>query len=457
MPTANDYTITYYQGQPVVDNIPTEFREYDRRTALLTKIEEGRSNLLRLLWEYARRSGTYIAHDVESRWGLEYGRLAKIFHAADSEESTGAGDLNDIFVLTNAEARRLQVGDIMNNMGFWVKMDSTTGRTMANASGEGTRAKTSTYYLPEQIKIQANYGDDSNSAGKANIKVLRNFGGTAPTGTGHADLTVDLSSPSPAYDTDVGVPFLWKAGNSIPEGRDDQQTYSDVDDYDYNYCQIVMRKWSATETEQNVDRFFTREKTFQRNARRTLGEFTKELDAIMTFGTRKTETVNGRRKWYAGGILEFIPQSNVIPYSDSLFQTKNFNNQLKDMFYYGSSTKFVLAGADFYTKFSNMIDNKIILPAATNGWGVELTKFSATNGGTLLFAPSDTLSLHGMSDFAMVIDPAHFQYGHLQNMDIKTIQVETVNPHEMEGEIYGQITLKRTNPQAHWLFVRSSS
>jgi len=453
MPTGNDYTITYYQGQPVVDNIPVAFREYDRRTAMLTKISEGRANLLRLLWEYARRSGAFVARDVETRWGIEYGRLAKIFFSHDSTNSSGT--LHDIFRVTNAEGRRLQPGDILNNMGFWVKYDATTGRTTAIASGEGIRSKTSTYFLPEQIKVLENYGDDSYSAGYTNIKVRRNFGGTAPTG--HADLAVDLSSPSPAYATEVGVPFLWKAGNSIPEGRDDQWTYTDVDTYDYNYCQIVMRKWSATETEQNVDRFFTKEKTFQRNGRRALEEFAKELDSIATFGTRKTETENGRRKWYTGGILEFIPSANVVPYSDTLFQTKNFNEQLKDMFYYGSQTKIVMAGADFYTKFSNMIDNKIILPAATNGWGVELTRFNATNGGTLLFAPSDTLSLHGMSDYAIVIDPAHFQYGHLQNMDIKTLNVETVNPHEMEAEIYGQITFKRTNPQAHWLFVKADS
>ena len=218
-----------------------------------------------------------------------------------------------------------------------------------------------------------------------------------------------------------------------------------------------MRKWSATETEQNVDRYFTSEKTFQRNARRSLEEFYKELDAIATFGTRRTETENGRRKWYTGGILEFIPESNRQHYDDSLFQTKNFNNQLKDMFYYGAQQKIALCGADFYTKFSNMIDNKIILPAATNGWGVELMQFRATNGGTLLFAPSDTLSLHGMSDYCIILDPEHFQYGHLQNMDIKAITVPTNNPHEMEGEIYGQITFKRTNPKAHWVFMKAAS
>jgi len=444
------YVINYYSGQPVVDTIPAEFREYDRRTALLTKISEGRANLMRLLLEYARRNGAYVAHDTESRWGLEYARLQRMYFTADSTSSTGT--LHDILTVTNSDGRRLQPGDILNLMGFWVKMDSTTGRTMQNASGQAANVKTAAYWLPEQVKVLQNFGDDSSSTGNCKVQVRRNIGGTAPTG--HADLLVDVAGGT--WSAPITDPFLWKAGNSIAEGRDDQLTYSDVDDYDFNYAQIVMRKWSATETEQNVNRFFTTEKTFQRNARRGLEEFYKELDAIATFGTRRTETENGRRKWYTGGILEFIPQENVIGYDDTLFNTKNFNTQLKDMFYYGNQTKVALCGADFYTKFSNMLDNKIILPAATNGWGVELTQYRATNGGTLLFAASDTLSLHGMADYCIVIDPAHFQYGHLNNMDINAITVDTGNPHEMEGEVYGQVIFKRTNPKAHWVFTKTA-
>jgi len=448
---ANGYDITYYQGQPIVDNIPVVQRTYDLRTAMLTKISEGRANLMRLLFEYARRSGAYIARDVETRWGLEYERLSRIYFTEDSTSSSGT--LHDLLHVANSEGRRLQPGDVLNLMGFWVKYDSTTGRTMANADGSVSNVKTSVYFLPEQVKILENYGDDSASSGNTIIKVRRNFGGTAPTG--HADLLVDVAGGT--WSAPLTDPFLWKAGNSVPEGTDDQWTYTDVDSYDYNYCQIVQRKWSATETEQNVDRYFTNEKTFQRNARRALNEFYRELDAVATFGTRKTETENGRRKWYAGGILEFIPEANRVAYDDTLFNTKNFNTQLKDMFYYGSQVKIALTGADFYTKFSNMIDNKIILPAATNGWGVELTRFNATNGGTLLFAASDSLSLNGMSDYCIILDPAHFQFGHLQNMDITPITVPTVNPHQQEGEIYGQITFKRTNPNAHWVFVNAAS
>jgi len=444
---ANDYNLTYYAAQPVVDHIPESFRTYDRRTALLTKISEGRANLMRLLLNYAKAKGAYVAQDVETRWGLEYARLARIYMASDST-STGT-NTNDLIHVSNADARRLQTGDILNLMGFWV----STSRAMAAVTGAGANVKTSSYPMPEQIKIITNYGDDSSAAGVTKIKIKRNFGGVTPTG--HVDLLVDVAGGT--WSAPITAPFLWKAGNSIAEGRDDQLTYSDVDEYDYNYCQIVMRKWSATETEQNVDRFFTSEKTFKRNGRRALEEFFRELDVIALFGSRKTETENGRRKWYAGGVGNFIPAANHVAYDDSLFQTKNFNNQLKDMFYYGSQTKLALAGADFYVKFSNMIDNKIILPAATNSWGVELVRFNGTNGGSLLLAPSDTLSLHGMSDYVYIIDPDHFQYGHLQNMDIKTISVPITNPHEMEAEIYGQITFKRTNPFAHWVFLQASS
>src|SRR5574343_1624777 len=368
---ANDYNISYFSAPNVVDQIPSSFRIYDRRTGMLTKISEGRANLMRLLLNYAKSNGAYVATDVETRWGLEYERLARIYFAADSTSTSGSK--NDIIYVSNSEARRLQAGDVLNLMGFWV----SPSRGLANASGASLNVKSSSYPMQEQIKILENYGEGSGTAStNTKLRVRRNFGGIEPTGD--AAMLVDIAGGT--WSAPVTEPFLWKAGNSIAEGLDDQLTYSDVDEYDYNYCQIVMRKWSATETEQNVNRFFTSEKTFQRNGRRALEEFFKELDVIALFGSRRTEVENGRRKWYAGGIHEFIPAANHKNYNDSLFQTKNFNNELKDMFYYGSQQKLMVTGADFYTDFSNMIDNKIILPAATNSWGLELIRFNATNG-----------------------------------------------------------------------------
>ena len=450
---ANYHDLTYYSAPTVVDQIPSSFRIYDRVQGMLTLIQEGRANLMRLLLNYAKSRGGYVATDTETRWGIEYERLARIYLSSDSTSS--GSNTHDYLHVTNAEGRRIQAGDIFNLMGFWV----STARAGSTTTGENWNLKTSGFPLPEQVKVLENFGEGSgNLSGSANsgytkIKVRRNFGGVAPTG--HAELLVDIAGGT--WADPLTEPFLWKAGNSMAEGVDDQLTYSDVDEYDYNYTQLVMRKWSATDVEQNVNRFFSSEQTFQKNGRKALNEFFKELDVIFHFGKRMTEVENGRRKWYMGGIAEFIPAANHVPYSATLFQTKNFNEQLKDMFYFGAQTKVATAGADFYVNFSNMIDNKIILPAATNSWGVELTRFSGTNGGVLLVAPSDTLSLHGMADYCYIIDPSHFQYGHLQNMDIKTITVPQTNPHMQEAEVFGSVTAKRTNPQAHWVFLKATS
>ena len=214
---ANDYNITYYSAPSVVDQIPSSFRTFDRRTALLTKIEEGRANLMRLLLNYAKSNGAYVATDTETRWGLEYARLARIFFSSDSTSSSGS--LHDTFHVLNAEGNRLQAGDILNNMGFWV----STSRALDTATGENLNIKTSSFPVPEQVKILTNYGEGTgNLAGSASatctkLLVQRNFGGPAPTG--HAEMNTDIAGGT--WTSPITAPFLWKAGNSIPEGRDD--------------------------------------------------------------------------------------------------------------------------------------------------------------------------------------------------------------------------------------------
>ncbi|HUV85176.1 MAG TPA: hypothetical protein VMV86_05655, partial [Methanosarcinales archaeon] len=58
----NPYNIDYYAGASLVDNnIPSSFRDYDRSTAYLTYIAEGRATLAKLLLQYAKNNGTYVA------------------------------------------------------------------------------------------------------------------------------------------------------------------------------------------------------------------------------------------------------------------------------------------------------------------------------------------------------------------------------------------------------------
>jgi hypothetical protein len=432
-----------FAGFNYVDNIPDSFRTYDRKLNQLNKIEQGRAAFMRLLLNYAKRQGNvHIATDTRTSWGIERTRLPRLYFRADSASTASAK--HDVLKLDESGAR-CQTGDMYALMGFYVPK----GRDVDSLANDvPTTSKAAATPIPEYIKVIS----VTKVSGGYDVIVERNFLGTNLAAAGHASMSVTYSAGGPYSD---GM-FLWKALNSLAEGSDDMQIYSDTDDDDFNYCQIVGAKWGANETEQNVNRFWSPEKTFQRNGRRTLGEFYDALDVMYLLGTRHTELVGGKRKWYLGGLLDFAPQKNYIEYGDTLFNTRYMNSVLKDKFYYGSQVKIVIAGQDFYTDFGNMIDNRIILPAATTGWGVELTQFRASNGGTILVAPSDTLSLNGMADYAIMYDPATFTYGHLQNMDIKTIKHLAVNPHEMTAEIYGQVTAKRNNPDAVHVFLRKS-
>lgn len=434
---------SYYAGTPLVANsILDSQRIYDRRTALLTYIEEGRASFARLLLNYARMRGAYVAGDVETRWGIEYARLNRVYlNAATGSTGTNTHDVLKV----GSDGARIQKDDVFAFMGFYVPVN----RDVSGLSNDiPTVTKAAATPLPELVKVirtvQTSTGYD--------VYVERNFGGV---GLGaHADLGVNATPGNARLYSNF---FLWAMSNSLEENSDDRLIYSDTNDWDYNYCQYIMSKWGSGEVEENVNRFFENpgESTFQRNARRELGTFFDKLDVTALLGVRKSTSVNGKFKGYAGGLLDFVPSGNYHDIDSSFFATKNFNSEMKDKFFYGAQTKLALCGMNVYTEISNMLDNKIILPAATNGWGLELTKFNVTNGGTLLLAASDTMSLNGMEDYMILYDPAHFQYGHLQNMDIKQITPPVTNPHEKTGEIYGMITFKRTNPDAHHVFVLS--
>lgn len=410
-------------------------RIYDRRTALLAYIQEGRAAFTRLLLQYAKRNGAYVATDVETRWGLDFQRKPRIYLKAATTSTSDAK--HNVFTF-DSQGARIQVNDIFALMGSYVPVNRNVS-TLPNSVPSKTKSAATP--LPELVRVIAVNKVDANTY---TVTVERNFGGTGLPAAGHSSLAVSPSATT----------FFLKMGNSLPENSNDQDIYYDTVDWDYNYCQYVMRKWGSGELDENVSRFFSGNETpLQRNGRKALQEFFDELDIIALFGVRKKEMVNGKYLGYAGGLLEFIPQSNYVGIDDTVFQTKNFNELMKDKFFYGSQTKVALCGANVYTKISNMLDNKIILPSVQTGWGLELTEFRVSNGGKLLMTVSDTMSLNGMSDYMILYDPATFRYGHLQNLDIKVIDDVETNPHEKRKEIYGYITFQRVNPEANYVFV----
>lgn len=460
----------FYQGNSVIANIPQFQRQFNIRDGLVTKITEGRSNMMRVMMDYARKNGAYITTDVQSRWPIEHAIINRFYLKVQVGQGGTAGSKysSSTFTLASAkDANRLQPGDLMALMCSFTPPNRDEDATLLDYSASATK-----YYktipagkvMAEVVKVTAVDG----AAGK--ITVLRNQGGDGQTSSRQGVGFTVVANPDSAL-ADAGAnsvraedAFLVKMGNAMIEGSDDQQIFSTSNTFDYNYCQYVMRKWGTTDIQENVNRLWQSEKQGQKNRREANDSFWDELEWQAIFGYRKEEEINGKWRGYAGGILETIPTAHIeqvegMSFADDSkmgdFTIPKFNKLLENKFYFGTQEKILLCGVNYHTAFSVMI-NKMTqnIPTVVDSWGVKGHRFMSSNGGNVTVVPSDKLSLNGMSDYAILFDPSCFQYGHLQNMDINVIEENlNTNPHEKSGEIYGVITYKRTNPDANWLFT----
>jgi hypothetical protein len=429
-------------------------------------------NMMRVLLDYARRNGSYVTTDVQPRWYLEHQLINRFYLKVANNQggAKAAAVASGVFALEKvADAKRLQVGDYIALMFATVPLDRGANSSALNYYWNGASYKT-TYevaantVLPEVCRIVGVDYDNGlisvarNQAGDDRTTDYKGIGVEVIANTATPDLTNEIM----ARDA-----FFIPMGNSLTEGRNDQLIWSTSNTWDWNNCQFVGRKWGATDIQQNVyRRGETEPNIFVKNRRLALEALFDQLEYQAILGFRKTETTpEGKWKGWFGGMLEYIPTGHLETFQRpdySSFSSKpgdfsipNFNKKLDNKFYYGSQEKVLLCGVDFHTAFSTMINYMTqSIPTIVDGWSVKGSYFEASNAGRLFVVPSDKLSLNGLSHVGILFDPASFQYGHLQNMDMTIIDdLGGDNPHEKAGEVYGVLTMKRTNPDANWLFT----
>ena len=450
--------IPYHAGRTGIGNIPEFQRDYNLRDQLATLIKEGRSNMAKMALAYARKNGAYVVSDVEHQWYLEHTPIPRIYLDSAVQGAASSGYYKFSFKpATDGSSRhndvkRVQVNDYLALMCSFVDRKRTSKPQASKFTSTAL-----THPLPEILKVvNVNYD-------KGYFLAERNVAGDL---RGTANPTTPDSFTVGTAEGNV-VPesaFVLKMGNVLSEGMDDQKIWSYTNTKDYNYCQYMMRKWGATDIEQNIKKKGQNENSLVRNRRIALDEFYGELDYQFLFGVRNTG-FDEKGKWWGsfGGLMEFVPDAHYISVeaplydSDDMndFTTPRFNTLLEDKFYYGSQNKIMLCGANFHKAFATMI-NKQTQAVATilDEWSVKGRRFEASNGGTVDFVPSDTMTLNGLADYGILWDPSTVKYGHLENMDINIIEkLSSENPHIDTGEIFGVLTTKRENPDANWVFA----
>ncbi len=464
--------IPYYQGVPQVGNIPAFMRDFNMRDMLVTKIREGRVNMLRTMFSYARAMGAWQVNDVKPTFKLDYKPSPRFYLKVKTNQGGTANSqyAKSTFVLANArDAKRLQINDIITlNFAFVPASRDANSAALDYVESPPLSTKyvakreptvpvqesclvTEVDYLAGTVTVARNIGNDGRTAARTGIAVTVRTDATTDPGTA----TVNASDA-----------FFIRTGNTLAAGTDDQTTYSRTPTWDYNTSQYVMRKWSSQDIEQNIYKAFPGfDNTMQKNRLDTLEDFFEEMEFNYLYGARYEDyDAQGRWKGRMGGFFEFVPVNNYVEmeepdYTDVTkmgdFTISRLNKILTDKFYYGSQEKILVCGERWHTAFSIMINRMTQnIPVIVDRWDVRGYAFQCSNGGRLFVVPSDTLSLNGNNDIAALYDPETFQYGHLQNMDINVVDpLPTTNIHEKEGEVFGVVTAKRTNPNANYVFV----
>jgi hypothetical protein len=463
--------IPYHQGVPQVGNIPGFMRDYNMRDMLVTKVREGRV-MMRTLYAYARAKGAWVVSDVKASYKIDHKPHPRFYLKTKTNQGGTKGTTyakSTFFLESPKDAKRLQVNDLIAlNFAFVAANKDGNSETLdyvesPPSSGVYVAKRNPLKPTQEVCKVlEVDY-----LAGT--VTVIRNIGNDTRTAsrTGMAiDVKTTATTDPGANVVNASDAYFVRTGNTLAAGTDDQLTYNRYPTWDYNTCQYIMRKWSSQDIEENIyKRYPGMDNTMQKNRQDTLEDFFEELEFLYFYGGREEEyDAAGRWSGKLGGFFEFVPQSNYVEmeepnYADATkmgdFTIPRLNKILGDKFYYGSQEKILVCGERWHTAFSIML-NKMTqaVPVIVDRWDVRGLYFQASNGGRIFVVNSDTLSLNGNADIACLYDPETFQYGHLQNMDIDIVDpLPSTNIHEKEGEVYGVVTAKRTNPNSNYVFV----
>lgn len=465
--------IPYFQGTNQVGNIPEFMRDYNMRDMLVTKIREGRANMTRTMFTYARMAGSWVVNDVKPSFKIDHKPHPRFYLKVQADQGGTAGSSyakSTFFLADPKDARRLQKNDqLVLNFAFvppskdadselldYVQSPPSTGPYVSKRNPlkpvQEVCKVIEVDYLSGAVVVQRNLGNDTRTAARSGVAVTVRANNTTDPGAN----TINAADA-----------YFVRMGNSLQSGTDDQLTYSRYPTWDYNTCQYFMRKWSSQDIEQAIQKNYPGyDNTMQKNRTDTLEDFFEELEFAFLYGGRNEDyAANGRWAGTLGGFFEYVPLSNYVEleepdYTDDSkmgdFTIARINKFLADKFYYGSQEKIILCGERWHTAFALMI-NKMTQGNMTyivDRWSVRGIYFQSSNGGRIFVVPSDTLSLNGNNDIAAMYDLESFQYGYLNGMDINVVDpLPQTNIHETEGEVFGVLTAKRTNPNSAHVMV----
>lgn len=465
--------LSWYQGRSTIASIP----EYMRNPGLLIQdlmvnIQEGRSNMMRLLYEEAQRGGIIYAPDVKFRYRVNVKPHDRIYLAQGSYTVSNMvtefklSDYtrpNQSYPTSSGNPRvvgdiaRLQEGDFILLMFSWCDKN----RVLQPRVGEAYDKP-----VPEIAKVIS--VDLANNS----FKALRNWAGsqrqTAPVAP--PTLTVVANSATPTTNQiRQKDAFFMLLPNSVPEDEIDQKVMNYTVTFEEGIMQRVVRAWGGRRMSEIINRNLGNPSPVVQSKQIAIEQFFKQWELAALWG-EKNEGFDENYEWYGftDGLLTGLPKEHyvgLVPINYSLLRTRPekafgsfdfpiFNKILEDKGYIGSQRKILLCGANFHTNVTTMFNYMTQnIPNIVSEWKVVGNRFQSSNGLTVDIVPSDTMSLNGMTNKGILYDPETFKIVQLQNYPTDIVEIANENPLKSNGFIHGVQAFVNLNPDSTWVFT----
>lgn len=471
--------LPFYQGRSRIASIPEYLRDPGLLGQdLLMKIEEGKSQFAKVLFEYAAKNGKITKPDVKYRWRVEVMPHPRFYLKTGSTipAPTAAGGWQNTFTLDSytrptqsyptstgnpgvvGNIARLQAGDYVLIMWSWL----APGRTGAPVNTENY-----SHPLPEIGKIiSVDYAANS-------CVVERNWAGAQRTATRTASPATTVVADSAAHTTaniKHKEAFFMLLPNSMKEDEIDQKTYNLTQTWAEGLMQRSVRAWGGGHFADVINRNLGLGSPMARSREQAIKDFYSQMELASIFGEKAEGFDQETGDWWGltDGLLTNIPAGHnigLVPmnygyirstsqYAWGSFDIPIFNKILEDKGYFGSSNKIMLCGNESYTAFTTMINYMTQnIPDIKSEWRVEGKRFRSSGGLTVDFIQSDVMSLNGLNNKMIMIDPSAFRLVELQNYPIDIIEIQNENPLKQNGFIHGVYSFMDLNPDAHWVFT----
>ncbi len=472
------FNLPYTQGRSILATIP----EYQRNPLLLEKdlmfkIQEGRSNFMKILFEQSELDGGIEVNDVRFRLPIEIEPQHKLYLAIQG--TVGSGTTATIKIKSNTtkistahpngnikqvgDIAKIEAGQFVLAMFSWVEPKRVTTPSYA-PNGLGSKP------IPEIWKvISVDYN-------KSTITVERNWAGEQRTTNPGATAFQVVSNESKDWAA-AKIPeeyaVIIPMAKSMKEDEIDAKIRSFSGTWAYGILQRELKAFGSQYLAEVISGNMGIESPKVKSKKEAIRDYYDSWEWTALFG-EKSEAFDPETGYWQGttdGFLANVPKSHYyklkgINYAAGFTSGSSanfgswhpsiFNKIMQGKAYHGSDSKVLVCGADMYTDFTTMINFMTqAVPDIKSEWAVEGKLFKTGEGLKIEVIPSDKLTLNGASNVGLLVDKQYFKVVKLRNYPSTDIveEINNENPLKSNGFIHGIKGFIDLYPDAHWVFV----